>query len=67
MDRREQERAVRRLAKALNDLDGAKERVDRALVAAVNVRAGTAAQELMGLPHATFWRRVKSARKAVGA
>lgn len=66
MDRREQDRALSRLVRALNDLEGAQRRADEALVAAIDLRCGTQAQGLMGMPHATFWRRVKAARQAVG-
>jgi hypothetical protein len=64
MDKRKEEQALAGLLRALNDLDGAQRRVDEALVAAIELRCGTRAQKLMGVPSATFWRRVKAAREA---
>jgi predicted DNA-binding protein (UPF0251 family) len=65
VDRRDQDRALADLARALNELDTAQRHVDLALVEAVKLRCGARAQRIMELSYATFWRRVKRAREAV--
>jgi len=66
--RREVERqaAIAALADALNRLDAAQERVEVALVSALDQEVPEIPlRELLGVSHATFWRRVKAARETV--
>ena len=53
------------MANALNQLDAAQQRVDVSLVDAMKLRVpANELRELLGISHATFWRRVKAAREA---
>lgn len=61
------DRALRAVAEALTRVESAQAQLDAALVAAADQHVpSTQLCELLGLTRATFWRRVRAARVAVG-
>ena len=60
--------ALNRLATAQERLDAAKKDVDAALLRVMDLRApAREAMALLGVSHATYWRRVRAVRESTSA